>query len=184
MRKRRTAVDDATRVAASQAITAALLARVEFQRAREVACYLSLPQELTTEGLLAACRAQSKPVSVPVWDPANETYILARLVPDHALVDGPHGVLEPANWEAVDPYTVDVVIMPGMAFDLHGGRLGYGKGFYDRILATCRTTCTKIGICYAWQVIEGDLPLFRHDVRMDWVITEVGVIDCRIPNAI
>jgi 5-formyltetrahydrofolate cyclo-ligase len=176
MRARRAAVDEDSRRAVSQSITAALLTRVEFQRAQEVACFLSLPQEIVTDDLLAACRAQGKRVCVPAWDAASGTYLLARLMPSQEVATGPHSVPEPAAWQAVDPQTVDLVIVPGLAFDWRGGRLGYGKGYYDRILATCRTTCCKIGVGYAWQVIAGELPLDRHDVRMDLIVTDGGVL--------
>jgi len=179
MRRRRATVDEATRLAASHAITTALLARVEFQRAQEIACFLSLPQELATDKLLAACHAQSKRVCVPAWDATSRTYVLARLSPMQKLIAGPHGVPEPAAGQTVDPQTVDLVIVPGMAFDKGGGRLGYGKGYYDRILATCRATCCKIGVGYAWQVVAENLPLASHDVHMDLIVTDGGVIDCR-----
>lgn len=172
MRKLRAAVNADTRRAASQAITATLLARPEFALANEVACFLSLPQEIDTAALLAACHAQGKRVCVPAWDAANKAYVLVRLQPATPLVEGPHGVPEPAAPKAVDPLTVDLVIVPGMAFDHRGGRLGYGKGYYDRILATCRPTCCKIGVGYAWQVVEGALPLSGHDVCLDLVVTE------------
>ena len=179
MRRQRALVDEATRQAASQAITSVLLARGEFLQAQEVACFLSLPQEINTETLLAACRAHSKRVCVPVWESASRTYVLARLKPTQKLIPGPLGVLEPASWQAVDPATVDLVILPGLAFDKQGGRLGFGKGYYDRILATCPPACCKIGVGYAWQVVPENLPLASHDVPMDLLVTEAGVIDCR-----
>ncbi len=178
MRTRRAAVDEDTRRAVSESITAALLTRVEFQQAQEVACFLSLPQEIVTDALLAACRAQDKRVCVPAWDAASGTYLLARLMPSQEIATGPHGVPEPADWQAVDPQTVDLVIVPGLAFDRRGGRLGYGKGYYDRILATCHATCCKIGVGYAWQVITEDLPLASHDVRLDLLVTDTGVVAC------
>ena len=117
-------------------------------------------------------------VCVPAWDQATGTYVLARLAPAQEVAAGPHGVPEPTAWQAVNPQTVDLVVVPGMAFDAHGGRLGYGKGYYDRILATCRAACCKIGVGHAWQVVAGDLPLTGHDVRMDLIVTDGGVIDC------
>lgn len=178
MRRQRAVVDEAARRAASQAITGALLARAEFRRAQEVACFLSLSREIATDELLAACRAQDKRVCVPTWNAIAGTYVLARLSPSQEVAAGPHGVMEPAAGLAVDPQSVDLAVVPGLAFDARGGRLGYGKGYYDRILASCRVTCCKIGVAYAWQVIAGDLPLSNHDVRMDLLVTDAGVIAC------
>jgi 5-formyltetrahydrofolate cyclo-ligase len=179
MRTRRAAVDAATRQAASRAVTEAVRTRPEFLQAREVACFLSLPQELETADLLAACFAAGKRVCVPAWNGAQRTYALVRLEPGQALAPGPHGVPEPADGKAVDPQNVDLAVVPGMAFDGRGGRLGYGKGYYDRILAGCRADCCKIGVAYAWQVVESGLPLDAHDIRMDLLVTEAGVRDCR-----
>lgn len=178
MRRQRAAVEGGARRAASHAITAALLARAEFRCAAEIACFLSLPQEIETDELLAACRAQGKRVCVPAWDGTAGTYVLARLAAAQPLTGGPHGVPEPRIREAIDPQTVDLAVVPGLAFDMHGGRLGYGKGYYDRILAGCRATCLKIGVGYAWQVVSEDLPLASHDVRMDLLATDGAVIDC------
>ena len=113
-----------------------------------------------------------------VWDAATGAYVLARYAPEQKLIAGPHGVPEPVAWQAVAPQTVDLVVVPGMAFDRQGGRLGYGKGYYDRILAACRASCCKVGVGYAWQVVTNTLPLASHDVRMDLIVTDAGVTDC------
>lgn len=181
MRAQRAQVDDAARRAASDAITTALLARPEFQRAAEVAGFLSLPQEIDTGPLLDTCHRLGKRVCVPAWDPDARTYTLVRLAPGAAVSAGPHGVPEPATCEAVAPSQVDFAVVPGLAFDAHGGRLGYGRGYYDRILAACTPACVKAGVCYAWQVWPEDLPLTAHDVRMNLVVTERGVLVTDLP---
>ncbi len=178
MRARRAAVDTATRHTASKSIVAALLGRAKFRRAQEVACFLSMPQEIETDALIAACRAQNKQVCVPAWDASAKTYVLARLALGVKPVAGPHQVPEPASWSPVKPLTVDLAIVPGLAFDRHGGRLGYGKGYYDRILSLCSPSCCKIGVGYAWQVVDDDLPLTGRDVRMDLLVTDAGVLAC------
>ena len=179
MRQQRALVSELERQAASRAITAALLGCQAFQRAQTVAGFLSLPQEMITDGLLSACHARGKRLCVPVWDAAERSYRLSWLLPEQALISGHHGVPEPAQWQLAEPQTVELVIVPGLAFDRHGGRLGYGKGYYDRILAGCSATCCKIGVGYAWQVIAGSLPLASHDVHMDLLVTDAGVIHCK-----
>jgi len=176
MRNQRAKMDAAARQSASQAITTALLARPEFQRANEVACFISLPQELDTSVLLDACHRQSKRVSVPAWDAASKIYTLVHLLPNAAIVDGPHGVPEPAERRPVDLRQIELAIIPGLAFDAHGGRLGYGGGYYDRMLAGCSPTCVKAAIAYAFQVWPENLPLKDHDVRVNLIITERGVL--------
>lgn len=174
MRARRALVDDPTRIAASGAITAALLDLPEFQQAREVAIFLSLPRELETGPIIAACHRLGKRVCVPAWDPESRAYAFARLRPEAGVVPGPHGVPEPAHREPIDPQQIDLVVVPGLAFDRRGGRLGYGGGYYDRMLPTCRADCFKVGVAYAWQVVETELPLRAHDARVDRVITDLA----------
>ncbi len=69
--------------------------------------------------------------------------------------------------------------MPGLAFDRRGGRLGYGKGYYDRLLHHVRSDATKAAVCFECQLLA-DIPLLDHDIRMDLVVTEQAVYhaDC------
>ena len=69
----------------------------------------------------------------------------------------------------------DAVIVPGLAFTAAGDRLGQGGGWYDRFLSTVRTDCTKIGVCFAEQIVDA-LPIEAHDVAMDHVVTDRGVV--------
>lgn len=89
---------------------------------------------------------------------------------DH-LVPGAFGILEPHRDSPVVPLSeIDAIICPGLAFDSKGGRLGRGKGFYDRLLAKVRPDTIKIGICFAEQLVSDTFPE-AHDIAMDEVIT-------------
>jgi hypothetical protein len=94
------------------------------------------------------------------------------------LITGHHGIREPAIRIPVLPWDVDAFILPGLAFDEQGGRLGYGAGHYDAILAKANKTAPKIALCYDWQVVEQPLPQDAHDMRMDWIVTDKRVINC------
>jgi len=76
------------------------------------------------------------------------------------------------------PWDVDAFILPGLAFDRQGGRLGYGAGYYDRILAKASRTALKIAVCYDWQMLDTPLPQEPHDIPMDWIITEKRALRC------
>ena len=76
------------------------------------------------------------------------------------------------------PWDVDAFILPGLAFDAQGGRLGYGAGYYDRILSKAARNAPKIALCYDWQVLEEPLPQEPHDIPVDWIVTDTRVIDC------
>jgi len=75
----------------------------------------------------------------------------------------------------VDPAWPDVVVVPGVAFTTAGDRLGQGGGWYDRFLVQVRADCTTIGVCFAEQILD-TLPVEAHDVTMDHVVTERGVV--------
>lgn len=91
------------------------------------------------------------------------------------LVTGHFGILEPlgATW----PGEIDTVLVPGLAFDLAGNRLGFGAGYYDRFLDESRPL-QVIGVGFDWQVVS-QLPAEPHDIAMDWVVTDRRTYLCR-----
>jgi 5-formyltetrahydrofolate cyclo-ligase len=92
------------------------------------------------------------------------------------LVRHRFGMLEPAaDLPVVNPAEIDIVLVPGVAFDRHGGRLGFGGGYYDRFLPT--TSALRIGIAFD-QCLAEQLPCGEHDQRMDWVATQSEMIHC------
>ena len=95
---------------------------------------------------------------------------------EDAWPTGPFGQLEPSDAELHSHIHVELILVPGLAYDLHGNRIGYGKGFYDRFLST--TQGLKVGITMQGQVMD-DLPTEKHDVRVDAIVTEDGWHWCR-----
>ncbi|UOF02696.1 5-formyltetrahydrofolate cyclo-ligase [Bdellovibrio reynosensis] len=94
---------------------------------------------------------------------------------DFAL--GPYGVWEPSqDSPQKDITSIDGLLIPGLVFNKNGNRLGKGKGFYDKTLASYQGV--KVGICFDFQVSEDRLPTEAHDIVMDYIITETGLIDC------
>ncbi len=91
----------------------------------------------------------------------------------------PFGMSQPSDAGPVIPvWEVDVFLAPGLAFDLHGGRLGNGAGFYDRVLADRRTDAETVGVTVRRRVMER-VPMEEHDQVMDWLAVEDGVVACR-----
>ncbi len=92
------------------------------------------------------------------------------------LVRHRFGMLEPAaDLPVVDPAELDVVLVPGVAFDRQGGRMGFGGGYYDRLLPT--TPALRVGVTYD-ECLADELPCAEHDQRMDWVVTQSQEIHC------
>ncbi|MGD2148433.1 MAG: 5-formyltetrahydrofolate cyclo-ligase [Anaerolineae bacterium] len=105
----------------------------------------------------------------------REGLVLHRYDPD-SLLRHAYGMLEPLpSAPVVEPAELDVVLVPGVSFDRQGGRLGFGGGFYDRLLI--RTSAVRIGITYDACLADA-LPCDAHDQRMDWVVTPSQAIRC------
>ena len=101
--------------------------------------------------------------------------ILHPYRPKH-LVRHSFGMLEPkASLPRVDPATLDLALTPGVAFDDHGGRLGFGGGYYDRLLSS--TPALRVGVTYD-ECLAQALPCAKHDQRMDWVVTPAQKMHC------
>lgn len=145
--------------------------------ARVVAGYLSLPGELPPEPLMTALHAAGRIVAVPAWDPAARDYVFRRWTPDALVVEGPMHVRQPAIGESVPFDSVDTVLVPGLAFDRLGNRLGFGAGWYDRLLARCRPGAAFVGVAFDEQLFA-EVPAEPHDVRMRWLATPGAVLPC------
>lgn len=95
------------------------------------------------------------------------------------FVRGLYGVLEPSQDSAFkDLKDIQGLLIPGLVFNKNGNRLGKGKGFYDKTLATYRGV--KVGLCFDFQITKDPLPVEPHDVMMDYLLTESGFIDCKL----
>jgi 5-formyltetrahydrofolate cyclo-ligase len=93
------------------------------------------------------------------------------------LVPGPRGVCEPpATAETSDPGEIDLILLPGLAFDGGGGRLGRGGGFYDRFLADPSLRAVMVGVCFDRQIVDTPLPTESHDIPVHLVVSESRTI--------
>ena len=139
--------------------------------------YMALPQEVQTAAILAAGRRQGKRMAVPVVKPYG---LVAAELPAGELQfqPGPFGVPEPAVGTAfISPEDIDCVLVPGIAFDHRGARLGFGKGYYDRFLCRLPATAHVCGLAFSLQIVD-HVPDMPHDVRMQSLVTEQGVLIC------
>ena len=164
--------------AASRRVQDHVLALREWAAARRVAVYIALRGETGTERLARDCRAHGRAMAVPALR-AQGNYGFVWWHEGDALERGPLGTREPAVRRWLAPGELDVVIVPGLAFDAGGRRLGHGGGHYDRLLAAGGDDAgaLKIGIGFGFQLVER-VPADERDARMDWVITEEDVICC------
>ena len=147
----------------------------QFREARHVFCYLAMPDEVDTRAILEACAATGKTVSVP-WIKGDAPEMFpCQFDPAVAVADTALGFQQPKELAPVT-IPVDFAVIPGRAFDIRGGRLGRGKGYYDRFLLKTREDGGVL-CALAFEIqIEEEVPCESHDVRMDLVVTEARVI--------
>ncbi len=173
-RKRLSALDQEHRQKGDAAVFAALLKLTECTAARLLHSYVSIGAEVDTRRLIAWALANDRQIAVPVVQPQRALR--------HALLDdiaqlhpSPWGLLEPhpdhGNW-LEDLTAINAVLVPGLAFDRNGRRLGQGGGYYDRFLA--RVEAVKIGLTRA-DLVLADIPVAPHDIPMDIVVAEAQV---------
>ncbi len=158
----------------SHAVAVKLLKEPAFIKARHVLFYVSMPEEVDTLELIDRAVESGKKVSAPRVDTARHALDLFEIRSRKELKPGALGILEPDPDRArrSDASEIDCVIVPGLAFDRSGRRLGRGAGFYDRFLATLRPTVAKIGLAFSFQLTEEELPEESHDRRLDKVLTD------------
>ena len=151
----------------------------EFKRARTVHVYVSsVNNEADTLGLIYRLLDQEKKVVVPRCAPEPKRLEHIRIESLDELRPSRYGIMEPpfrADRE-IQPVELDLVIVPLLAFDRGGGRLGFGRGYYDRFLAGC--SCPKAGLAYSLQEVER-VPREPHDCSLDIIITEKEIIRVR-----
>ena len=176
----RDALPDETRARFGQAIGATLEAREDFRRARTVLLSLAFRSEWETRSLLRTARALEKTVLVPRVNPETrmlDVYSVEDLERD--VGRGYAGIDEPlAHCERMDVAAIDWVLVPGVAFDLSGHRIGYGGGYYDRLLPALRPDARRIAGAFELQIVER-IPAAPHDVQVDAIVTEARTIVTR-----
>ena len=166
-----------------QSINAAIVLsqQTEFKNAQRILGYLALKDELEFSSLLKSAIANGKSVALPRYIPEQNTYC-AALLPEKesfaSLSFGRFGILEPpAAAPAIPLNQLDFVLVPGVAFDSSGRRLGRGKGFYDRLLAETNNACIKCGVALEEQLVAA-IPAEPHDISMNFVLTPSRWIVC------
>jgi 5-formyltetrahydrofolate cyclo-ligase len=173
---RRDALTADQRAAAGARIADRLRALPAYQQARCVLLYVSMRSEVDTFALLDELLAARRGVCVPVTDWAARRLDLFALTDRAELAPGRYGVPEPRpeTRRPVDPSAIDLALVPGVAFDPCGRRLGYGAGLFDGLLPRLPVSCPRWGLAFAAQMVD-ELPADPHDQRVDAVITEDAI---------
>ncbi len=164
---------DAQRLHKSYLIKEKLLKLAEFKRAGCVMFYLARPEEVQTMAMITEARRIGKRIAVPKIL-VGEKRMIASLIEDlkNELSLGPYGILQPKRQyiRRVPEEAIDLVVVPGLAFDPRGHRLGRGGGYYDKFLATLPVDTPRVGLAFDFQLFN-HLPALSHDICVTKVIS-------------
>ncbi len=150
-----------------------------FEDAKRIALYVSARNEVLTGLIFTRAMEEGKEVFFPKVVEGEPHLRFFKVESREELSPGAYDILEPSGESeeaSLDDGSFDCVIVPGNAFDIRGVRLGYGKGYYDRVLA--KVNCPKVALSYVFQMVnekeEGLLPVEDHDAIIDCIFTESG----------
>jgi 5-formyltetrahydrofolate cyclo-ligase len=181
-RKNRVAQKD--KDALSRAICGRFMELPAYRTAKSVMWYVDAGSEVRTRHTLPEALTHGKRVVVPWCVVETNTLELFLLEDMSELVEGAYKILEPKDElrrlpaKVVQPEELDLVMVPGTAFDPRGGRMGQGKGYYDRLLARARPDAPLVALAFDCQIFD-EIPVAGHDVFMDQVLTETRSITGR-----
>ena len=180
MKKLRAELSICTYRQSSQAIIDKCVRLEEWYYAQTVHIYVSaVNNEVDTLGLIYKMFDSGKKVIVPKCDTVSHRLLNIRIESFDDLTVGKFGLMEPSYkpGKEIKPENLDLIILPLLAFDRSGKRIGFGGGYYDSLLSEC--TCPKTGLGYSFQEVD-KVPVKSHDEKLDIIVTEKEII--RVKN--
>jgi len=157
----------------SRGIREKLFLMPEFMNSKTIAFYISFGSEVFTHSMIKELLGKKRILAPKTTD--NEI-IFSEIGDFNELKPGKFNILEPVDIKEADHNKIDLIIVPGIVFDKKGHRIGYGYGFYDKLLK--KINCKKIGLAFSLQIVD-KIPKEDYDVAVDKIVTEEEVINCR-----
>ncbi|MDA8229278.1 MAG: 5-formyltetrahydrofolate cyclo-ligase [Desulfitobacterium hafniense] len=172
----RSALSPSDRAEKSKGIIKNLLDLPEFNKTKTVMSFMSFGDEVDTTEVAEAVLAMEKVLILPRCASERRLHLSRITDLDRDLEAGMWGIREPkkSGLEQVDPSVIDLVVVPGVAFDLQGNRLGYGGGYYDRFLKLVNPSAPRIALAFEIQIVSW-LPVDNYDEKITALLTEKGV---------
>ena len=153
----------------------------QYRNSCVIMSYVDFRNEVVTSGFIKKSLMDGKRIVVPVMVNSGEKNrrILASEIfsLENDLEVGNFGILQPKKecLRISEPNEIELIILPGVAFDLNKNRIGYGAGYYDRFLQLVKPCCIKIGVCFEVQMVDS-VPVEGHDIPLDIIVTEDRII--------
>jgi 5-formyltetrahydrofolate cyclo-ligase len=173
----RAQVDPGLAESASQGVWNILCKMPEFDKAKGIGAFASIPGEINTYPILEGALGLGKRIYLPKVVKGKTHFEFFLVQNFKTLSKGAFGILEPTGGKPADWGEIDLVLVPGLAFDQSGNRLGFGKGYYDRVLPLLKKSTLTIGLGYSFQIVE-KIPVDLHDIPLKAVLSEKGVHFC------
>lgn len=165
-----------TKIAFDNTIREKLRMMKFFNKAENIFIYIGFGSEINTADYINDFLNMGKRIFIPRTNIEEKTMEAVEIQSLDNLVKDKYGILEPSeDIEAVEKVELDLIILPGVVFDVNGGRIGYGGGYYDKYLQNLDESIPKVALCYDFQVIN-KVPMEEHDIKADCIITEKRVI--------
>lgn len=151
-----------------------------FTAAAHVMVYLDFRGEVQTEAIINYCLAQGKKVYIPICIPETHEISISRITSLEDLESGHFGIREPKlqHIRLADSSLIDLVLVPGVAFDKKGNRIGFGAGYYDRFLKRLKEGAISAALAYSFQIVD-HIPSDEYDIPVDYIVTEKSIINCK-----
>ncbi|HYF75069.1 MAG TPA: 5-formyltetrahydrofolate cyclo-ligase [Candidatus Nitrosocosmicus sp.] len=145
-----------------------------------VMVYLDFKHEVKTDHIINYCLERGKRVYIPICIPETHEISISRITSLEELESGHFGIREPKLQyiRLSDSSLIDLVLVPGVAFDARGNRTGFGAGYYDRFMKRLQPGAVKAALAYSFQVVD-NVPSDQYDIPVDYIVTESGTINCK-----
>ena len=167
-REKRNALTDTTRSLASEEVFRQIVQSESLKSAKVILSYMSMDNEIDLCSLNKCILEQGKRLCLPMVDAKKNDLKILSISDFSEIAAGSYGILEPVFGSEVNE-PIDLAFIPGIAFSEGGYRIGYGKGYYDKLFE--KVNCMRIGISYDFSVIPS-IPHELHDIRMNYIFTE------------
>lgn len=149
----------------------------EFKNAKCIMLYYGVNNEVETKALIEKALTLGKRVALPATNFEKRAMVPREINSIEELAKTKQGLFEPKTQKFIETKEIDLIIIPGVAFDKSGSRIGRGMGFYDSLLRKTSTKIPLIGLCFE-ENLEEHIPIESHDVKMNIVITDKKIIKC------
>ncbi len=162
----RSAISDNARRESAAALEAALTPYIQNSEIKTIAAYYAVKDETDTSPIIKLAIKNGKRLCMPAWNKDEKIYSFYEYQGEDSLVPGPMQIPEPTKDKPVPIKDIDLFLVPGLAFDIFGNRLGYGGGWYDRFLSEARSDAVSFAYCYKEQISPVPLPHEEHDIKI------------------